>query len=339
MNTFEDRLQVALRDLSDDVGYGPPLRWAPPGPPDRRRARSLLAVAAVVVVAIATSVVVLRHDEPSIVEPVRQPPRVVGLSGQETSTPGRSILAFTLADPSRPNHRKPYVLAVDAQEAVGLPIDEVLPSFNYGRPQLSAGGGEYLVQDERRSSYYHSGDFPSIVVVDLDTGRREPARRGPRLLPGAEPGLAGGSPTSATPACDASRYAPAGSSRSSGTRRARTCRVGAPAGSAGPPTARCSRSDSPGSRVEGVGLDAGCSISTDGLSSSSRATSSTGRWPGRRTARACCSTPRRPATTRSEASTGRRPFPSPHRRTPCRLSAGRGHGSSGWSVAPETSGS
>ena len=338
MNTFEDRLQVALRDLSDDVGYGPPLRWAPPGPPDRRRARSLLAVAAVVVVAIATSVVVLRHDEPSIVEPVRQPPRVVGLSGQETSTPGRSVLAFTLADPSRPNNRKPYVLAVGAQKAVGLPLDEVLPSFNYARPQLSAGGGDYLVQDERRSSYYHSGDFPSIVVVDLDTGRRNPLGG----VLGFCPELSPDSRWVAYLSDTGVRRVEVRTGRQLPVQRDETrpdVQGGCAGGSAGPPTARCSRSDSPGRSSRRSPTPPRCSISTDVLSSSSRAISSTGRWPGRRTAGACCCTPRRPAAMRSAASTRRILWPSLHPRTPCPQSAGPGHGSSGWSVAPETSGS
>jgi hypothetical protein len=174
-DTFEDRLQVALRDLADDLGTEPRLRWVAPAKPDRTRARRALAVAATVVAAVllTAAVVVLRPDSSGIVEPVRQPPRVVGLSGQESAAPGRSVLAFTLSDASEPSVRQPYLVPVGSQDAVGLPLDldQVVPTFNYARPQLSAGGGEYLVQDERRSSYLHSGDFPTIVVVDLATGR------------------------------------------------------------------------------------------------------------------------------------------------------------------------
>ena len=65
MNTFEDQLQVALRDLADDVGTEPPLRWVTPAKPDRTRARRALAVAAIVFAVVATSVVVLRQDRPT----------------------------------------------------------------------------------------------------------------------------------------------------------------------------------------------------------------------------------------------------------------------------------
>jgi len=172
MNTFEDNLQVALRDLAEDVGTEPQLRWVAPAKPDRTRARRALAVAAIVLAVVATSVVVLRQDRPTVVEPVRRPPHVVGLSGEDAPAPGQAVLSFTLGDLSGSDHLASYVVALGARDAVGLPLEDELPSANFARPQLSATGRHYLAQDERFSASWNSELYPTIVLVDLLTGRR-----------------------------------------------------------------------------------------------------------------------------------------------------------------------
>ena len=189
MNTFEDNLQVALRDLADDVGTEPQLRWVAPAKPDRTRARRALAVAAIVLAVVATSVVVLRQDRPTVVEPVRQPPHVVGLSGEDAPAPGHAVLAFTLGDLSGSDHRASYRGGAGALvDAVGLPLEDEPPSANFARPQLSATGRHYLVQDERFSASWNSELYPTIVAGRSPHRPPERPRRRTWLLPRAEPG-------------------------------------------------------------------------------------------------------------------------------------------------------
>ena len=195
MNTYEDRLQVALRDLADDVGAEPALRWAGPPAPARRRARVALAVAAVVVLAMVmtASVVALRQDRSRIVEPVEQPPHVVRLAGTSSAVPGPVVLAVTLsggtggaADVLHQGAQTVFLLGAGTNRAVRLtePTGE-----HYFRQQLAADGDHLLLQIDPYIAAQDSTANGRFVVLDLRSG--DPAGVGevrglcPELAPDA----------------------------------------------------------------------------------------------------------------------------------------------------------
>jgi hypothetical protein len=96
---FEDQLRTVLRDMADEVEPVPFLERLDANPPRRMYPRRLALVAAAAAVALAVaagSVLVLRADEPSIIEPIKRPPKVFRLSGDTSVAPGRAhIVVFS----------------------------------------------------------------------------------------------------------------------------------------------------------------------------------------------------------------------------------------------------
>lgn len=166
MSTFEDRLQVALRDLADDVGTEPALRWVAPATRTRPGARAALSVAAVAVALLMATVaaVVLRQDRSGSLEPVQQPPRVVRLSELQTARPGHVVLAVTLATSKHEAGTPTYLLQDGASTAVALTPSTAVPST--WSQSLSPDGTQFV----RQSDQAHE---PGIELLDLRTGRTD----------------------------------------------------------------------------------------------------------------------------------------------------------------------
>jgi hypothetical protein len=162
MTTFEDRLQVALRDLADDVGTEPALRFAPRAR-SQQGSRRVLAVSAVVVAAmvIALSVVALRQDRPGVVEPVQRPPKVFRLTGTTSTAPGRAVMAVTLTDVS--GEGAPAYL-VGAGDAVVSKLPPSVHLFPVESQRLAAGGRVLVRKNQDVVG-------PPYVLVHLESGR------------------------------------------------------------------------------------------------------------------------------------------------------------------------
>jgi hypothetical protein len=168
--TFEDRLQVALRDLADEVRPAELLHRGVQPPPRPRRVRRTLLVAAAAVAALVVgiaSAVWLRTDAPHLVEPVQRPPKVFRLSGLTSESPGRAVMAVTLTKVSAEGEGAPAYLVSSADGAVRkLPPS---PQLYPVESQRLAAGGRVLV---RKNQDYGSG--PAHVLVDLESGRVQP---------------------------------------------------------------------------------------------------------------------------------------------------------------------
>jgi hypothetical protein len=162
---FEERLQVALQDLADEVHPARLLdgRLEPRPRPVRRTMLVAAAAVAALVVGIA-SAVWLRADGPHLVGPVQRPPKVFRLSGLASDSPGPAMMAVILTD--RWSGDQPtYVLP-----ARGGPVMTLPPS-----PQIYGALSQRLSLDGRllvRQNYGSVGR-PN-VVIDLATGRVRP---------------------------------------------------------------------------------------------------------------------------------------------------------------------
>lgn len=172
MTTLEDQLRHALHDLADDVQ---PVHFLSRldrvearshGKPSRRR---MAVVAAAVVAAVATaSVILLRLDRPSIIEPVQRPPKVFRLSGETTDTPGRALMALILARPKLAvrdgeNEDPQYVLPAAGGDAVYLPGSDRVPYSSTGG--LSVDGSRLI-----REAVSNASAVPRLEIVNLLTG-------------------------------------------------------------------------------------------------------------------------------------------------------------------------
>jgi hypothetical protein len=94
--SYEDRLRTALRDTADEVQpveFLPRLSGQPATAPHRRRLAVAAVAAAVAALVTIGSVLLLRSDRPSIIEPVERPPKVFRLSGDASLAPGRAQIA------------------------------------------------------------------------------------------------------------------------------------------------------------------------------------------------------------------------------------------------------
>jgi hypothetical protein len=94
--SYEDRLRAALRDTADEaqpVEFLPRLSGQPSTAPHRRRVAVAAVAAAVAALVALGSVLLLRSDRSSIIEPVERPPKVFRLSGDASLAPGRAQIA------------------------------------------------------------------------------------------------------------------------------------------------------------------------------------------------------------------------------------------------------
>ena len=175
MSTFEDRLGVALRDLSDDVAPVPLLARLQPDQPDQpepRPARRLTVVAAAAMAAVVIGVAALvwaRLDGPPVVDPAQHPPKVFHVSGLTSEAPGRAAMAVTFSGlPQATSSGRPiedgfaYLLPVTGDRVVALPGTS---ETDLTGTQLLAAGGRVVVRQNLASV------GPTTRIVDLVTGR------------------------------------------------------------------------------------------------------------------------------------------------------------------------
>jgi hypothetical protein len=164
--TFEDRLQVALHDLADEVQPALLLDRTLEHRPREVRRTLLVAAAAVaaLVVGIA-SAVWLRADGPHPVEPVQRPPKVFRLSGLASEAPGRATMAVVLTDTTpTPDGGPAYLVPAAGGPVVALPSS----------PQVPAAGSQRLSSDGRVVVRQNLGSVgAAFVLVDLASGRAQ----------------------------------------------------------------------------------------------------------------------------------------------------------------------
>jgi hypothetical protein len=166
MNSVEEQVRSALHDLADEAQSAPLLQrleretgrtWS------ARPAAVLAGAAAVLVVAlVAASLIAVRADRASIVEPTVDPPKVFRLSDRSASSPGRADLAVTLTPPGELGNEKPaYLKPSNGAEVVVLqPAGD---PHGVWTQHLSTDGTRLV-----RQAY--SGADPRIEIVDLRTG-------------------------------------------------------------------------------------------------------------------------------------------------------------------------
>jgi hypothetical protein len=159
---FEDRLQVALHDLADEVQPARLLDQTPETRPRPRQVRRGLLVAAAAVAALVVgiaSAVWLRTDGPHLVEPVQRPPKVFRLSGLTSDSPGRATMAVVLTDSAHSPHGPAYLVP-----AAGGPVVAIPSSYDLQR--LSSDGRVLIRQN--------GGTFAAaFMLVDLASGRAQ----------------------------------------------------------------------------------------------------------------------------------------------------------------------
>ncbi|MGH8939056.1 MAG: hypothetical protein ACRDV2_06865, partial [Actinomycetes bacterium] len=167
MTTLEDRLRGTLHDMADEAVAVPLLQRLENRPevhPGRHRLVAVAAAAVAAAVAATTSYVVLRGNEPSIVEPVDRPPKVIRLADTATAAPGRVQLAVTLAPADANGFASTYAVGADGGPATLVPQSKWVPRSHTAHLTLD---GTRLV--------WQLGDAaqPRLEVVNLRTGARD----------------------------------------------------------------------------------------------------------------------------------------------------------------------
>lgn len=167
MTHLENRLRATLRELADEARPAPLLDRLDRDHRHvvRRHRLALVAAAAAVATTLAAgSLVVMRLDRPSIVEPVERPPKVFRLSGTASMSPGRSLLAVTLTPVRQADDKPAYLLPAGGDDGVRLPDTTVVPRA--WTQHLSADGTRYVRQQD-------AGAEPRLEIVDLRTGQSD----------------------------------------------------------------------------------------------------------------------------------------------------------------------
>ncbi|HEX7189528.1 MAG TPA: hypothetical protein VF423_15010 [Actinomycetes bacterium] len=162
MTALEDQVRATLHDMAEEaqpVALLPRLDEQPQVDVRQRRlVLSGIAAAAAVVLAVS-SLLVLRLDRPSIVEPVDHPPKVFRLSGVTAPDPGRADLAVTVAGSHGPDAT--FLLPSTGGAAIRLTMSERVPE-SFSR-HLSTDGTRLIRQHNSTLSF-------RVEVVDLRTG-------------------------------------------------------------------------------------------------------------------------------------------------------------------------
>jgi hypothetical protein len=165
---FEERLQVALHDLADEVRPARLLDRAVQPQPQHRQVRRMLLVAAAAVAALVVgiaSAVWLRADGPHLVEPVQRPPKVFRLSGLTSESPGRATMAVVLTDSTvTPDGGPAYLVPAAGGPVVALPSST----------QATYAVSHRLSSDGRVVIRANGGSVgAAFVLVDLASGRAQ----------------------------------------------------------------------------------------------------------------------------------------------------------------------
>lgn len=171
---MEELLRRELRAMADEVPPVDFLQRLDRAPTRRPQRRTVALVAAAVVAALAAllavgSVLLLRSDRPSIIEPVERPPKIFRLSGDASLAPGRAQIAVLTSRGAA------YVHSVGGGPAVRLAPTGWVPG---AYTQSLAMDGTRVI----RQSY-----DPRLEIVNLSSGQtnRLGGFRGycPRLSP------------------------------------------------------------------------------------------------------------------------------------------------------------
>jgi hypothetical protein len=171
----EDQVRAALHEIADDARPAPLMqRLEERSGAGHPRPSATIAVAASIValVVAAASLLVLRSDDPPVVEPAVHPPKVLRLSGPESTRPGRGAMVVVLTDVGTAStvftDRKPtYVLPVAGGTPVLLAESDVDPTRT---GHLSADGTR-LIREVTREGTPTSAQQRWFEIVDLRTGR------------------------------------------------------------------------------------------------------------------------------------------------------------------------
>ena len=159
----ETQVRAALNEIADEAQPAPLMqrlearRTAPTRIPRPRRAVTAVA-AAIVILLVAAMAVRAREDRR--LDPAVDPPKVLRLSDAGTLSPGRALLAVTLAADSENDNTPAYVLPIGATEAVFLPDVRFSGAWTQ---HLSADGRAFV-----RDSWVEGG---GLEIVDLRSGR------------------------------------------------------------------------------------------------------------------------------------------------------------------------
>ena len=163
MNTVEDRVRAALDDLVDDAqpaAFLHRLEARRAAQPRVARRRLALGAVAAAVVVLLVAAMALRAPQNRPIVPAEQPPKILRLSADGTLSPGRTLLAVTLAADSENDNTSAYLLADGTADAVLLPTtDRTSGSWTQ---HLSADGTSFVRQ------HWEAG--AGFEIVDLRTG-------------------------------------------------------------------------------------------------------------------------------------------------------------------------
>jgi hypothetical protein len=202
--SYEDRLRTALRDTADEVQpveFLPRLAGEPVAAPHRRRLAVAAVAAAVAALVAIGSVLLLRADRPSIIEPVERPPKVFRLSGDASLAPGRAQIAVLTSRGNAYVHpvgggpavrlaktdwlRGAYTqsLAMDGTRVIRQSYDWRLEIVDLSSGQTNRLGGfrgfcPQLSPDSRTVLAIHSRTH-RLTFLDARSGERLPGGRAP----------------------------------------------------------------------------------------------------------------------------------------------------------------
>jgi hypothetical protein len=163
---FEDRLQVALHDLADEVQPARLLdHTLEPRPRQVRRTLLVAAAAVAALVVGVASAVWLRTEGPRLVEPVQHPPKVFRLSGLTSESPGRATMAVVLTDTTpTPSGGPAYLVPAAGGPVVALPSST---QATYAVLQRLSSDGRAVIRQNGGAV------GAAFVLVDLASGRAQ----------------------------------------------------------------------------------------------------------------------------------------------------------------------
>ena len=160
----EGQVRAALHEIADDARPAPLMQRLEArrgrARPRLLRQRSVAGAVAAVVVALLVAALMWRAEHARRVDPAEQPPKVITLSESGTLSPGRVLLAISLAADSEHDNTPTYLLTSSSTDALLLPqTGEVQGHWTQ---HLSADGASFV-----RQGWQTQAD---VEIVDLRTG-------------------------------------------------------------------------------------------------------------------------------------------------------------------------